>query len=179
MAGGTIRITMGDVASSISLLDNILKIVKEGRKKGSGLELSDVLKAVPSQAYIASGQLFAQIQTLEEKLSGYDTNRTISDIVQDRRLWKNPFYYFAFRNLETELTSISRSISNMVYDLVAVANCVENDEIIPLSFQEAGTIATEVNRIMKNENALLSEIIADLRNTAQSMREEFGTLSQL
>lgn len=143
------------------------------------MQLSDVLSIIPSQAYVASGQLVSRIQDLEQKLNGYDINRTVAEIVTDATFWRSPPRYFAFRNLESELGSISRTISNMVYDLVAVANCAGDESTIPLSMSEAGDIAAEVRRVISREDALLSEIIADLRETSKKLREEFGELSQL
>lgn len=163
-------------AASLSLLDNLVKMIRNARREGLPLAMADIVARLPVDAFSIAGQIVNEINTLQQSFQDrhVNTDRTIAELEGDTGWW-NSRQYRLVRNFEPTIRALSQRINALVEDFVALAHCSEQERLVSSSFTESLERREHIKQIV-DRNHPVGQIFRELSAEAERLRAELGDL---
>jgi hypothetical protein len=165
----------GGVAA-LDLLDSIIKLVHEAKKDGGKMNVADLVKRLPSEAFSLAGTFIKQVEKLQFsfKEAGVNLDLPIEKLRAETSYWSRRQYKL-IRAFSPVVDAICDQLTALVDDVVAVSHCCEREDILAKSF--AGAIARKSElRAAVDKGKSVREVFETLLKFAYVMRAELGDL---
>jgi len=132
-------VTIGAAAASLSMLDNLYKLIQNAKKNGGEqLSTSEIIQSLPAEAFGVGKQITARLIALDEQMKRLkvDLDIPLQELETSYDWWKYKRYRAA-KNALPEIEGLKNSIITLVDDVVAVFACAGAEELLSKSFTEA------------------------------------------
>ena len=172
------KAALDGAVASLSILDNIINLVRDAKAKGARLSIADIMEKMPSEAFTLAGQIVTKVESLHEKLlqAKVDLGKTISQLEADTDWWRFKKYRLV-RAFEAEMTGIARSVGHLFADAVAIAHCRKADRAIAKSFSDTSKQQEQLDGIVRR-SVPVGKIISEMLQHARRIRGELGDMIQ-
>ena len=169
--------TIGGVAASLSLLDNLYSLVKNARSRGGDrLSAAEVIKKLPVEAFSIAKQISRQLIALEEELkgSGVDMSVPVEELASHYDWWKLKRYRAA-RKVGPVIEGLKNATIALLDDCVAVASCSDAEELIAESFSECVAEKKRLREI-SDPGRPVGEVLGHLIARSEQLAAQIGDL---
>lgn len=164
---------------ALTVLNSIIKLAHTARERGkeNGLQIADVMKVLPAEAFHLAGELENRATQLEQSLkeTGGDLSKTVDELQQETWIYQRSRYNL-LKHFNANVQAICTQLEILADDAVAIAQCSHEEELLALSYQQAREQKQQIDRRCGDANLPVGERLEFLIDQARRFRAELGTI---
>lgn len=166
---------------ALSLTNNIVTLIQNARKNGkaNGLGLADIVNILPAEAFKLAEEFIKQVTELKKKFlkEQIDLSLYIDEHECDHKWWYNRRDRLLI-DFQATITDITAKLSNFMDEVVAVARCSGEEELLGGSFQEALKLKKKLRKDTDFDNKTIGEIFDNLIKHAEDLKAQLGDMDK-
>lgn len=164
---------------ALSLTNNIVTLIQNARKNGkaNGLGLADIVNILPAEAFKLAEEFIKQVTELKTKFlkEEIDLKQYIDDYECYSGWWKSRHDKLLI-DFQATINDINAKLANFMDEVVAVARCSGEEELLGGSFQEARKLKKKLRKDTDFDNNTIGEIFDNLINHAEDLKAKLGDM---
>jgi hypothetical protein len=164
---------------ALTVLNSIIKLAGNARERGkeNGLQIADVMKILPAEAFRLAGELENRATQLEQSLkeTGGDLRKTVDELQQETWIYQRSRYNL-LKHFNANVQAICTQLEILADDAVAIAQCSHEEELLALSYQQAREQKQQIDRRCGDASLPVGERLEFLIDQARRFRAELGPI---
>ncbi len=164
---------------ALTLLNSIIELARNAREHGkeNGLQIADVMKLLPAEAFRLAGELENRAEQLQQDLrnAGVDPSRTLDELQHETWFYQRRRYNI-LKHFNANVQAICTQLGVLADDAVAIAQCSHEEELLAVSYRQARERKQQINLTCGDTSLPLGKRLAFLIDHAQKFRAELGDI---
>lgn len=171
------KTAFGASSAALNLTNSILKLIETARAQGKvDPSLASIIEKMPGEAFSFMDQLENEAKRLRKTMVTANISPRIPvNAIESDPLWWTDKQGRAFHHFKPKVESILAELETFMDDIVAVAHCMGQDELIAASYEKALKRKRQLQKEM-NYDRPIGEIIDVLIRYSRQLHAEAGSL---